>query len=156
MAADEARHFLLIETRLQQLDSFYGDFPAHDGLWEAATNTAHDLASRLAIVPLVLEARGLDVTPDMISKFERIGDTESAATVIAGNRLRVTLRESTGSGPRANVYVDGPRQAETEGDYSQRSNRLEIAGSLAEFTRSNRAIDPPPSAQFFAAGANNF
>ncbi len=79
VGAEEARHFLLIEKRLQELGTSYGDMPAHDGLWHAAKATAHDLMARLAIVPLVFEARGLDVTPAMIAKFERSGDVESAA-----------------------------------------------------------------------------
>ena len=75
---DEARHFTLIQNRLLDLGSCYGDLPAHNGLWEAAQATAHDLAARLAIAPMVLEARGLDVTPGMIKKLVSVGDTESA------------------------------------------------------------------------------
>jgi uncharacterized ferritin-like protein (DUF455 family) len=76
---DEARHFLLLARRLEALGAAYGDLVAHDGLWQAAHATRHDLLARLAIVPLVLEARGLDVTPAMIARFERLGDAESAA-----------------------------------------------------------------------------
>lgn len=75
---DEARHFVLINTRLSQLGSRYGALPAHAGLFDAATRTAGDWRARLAIAPLVLEARGLDVTPAMIEKFRRAGDSESA------------------------------------------------------------------------------
>jgi uncharacterized ferritin-like protein (DUF455 family) len=75
---DEARHFLLLDGRLRALGAGYGDLPAHDGLWQAAHATRHDLLARLAIVPLVLEARGLDVTPAMIARFERLGDGDSA------------------------------------------------------------------------------
>lgn len=75
---DEARHFTLITNRLRALGADYGDLPAHDGLWQAAQDTAHDLAARLAVVPMVLEARGLDVTPAMIDRMARMGDTESA------------------------------------------------------------------------------
>ena len=60
VAADEARHFEWLSARLADLGRRYGDLPAHDGLWEAAAATAHDLIARLAVVPLVLEARGLD------------------------------------------------------------------------------------------------
>ena len=74
IAADEARHFLMLEKRLNDMGFAYGDFPAHDGLWEAAYDTRHDLAARLAIVPMVLEARGLDVTPGMIKRFDKAGD----------------------------------------------------------------------------------
>ena len=78
VAADEAMHFALLDRRLRQLGSFYGALPAHDGLWEAASETAHDLLARIAIVPLVLEARGLDVSPMTIARFERQGDPVSA------------------------------------------------------------------------------
>ncbi|MGP1396938.1 MAG: ferritin-like domain-containing protein [Inquilinaceae bacterium] len=79
VAADEARHFGLLAARLEALGSAYGALPAHDGLWQAAADTGHDLAARLAVVPLVLEARGLDVTPPMIAGFRRTGDHASAA-----------------------------------------------------------------------------
>ncbi len=75
---EEARHFLLLRDRLSDLGAAYGDLPAHDGLWEAAAATAHDLLARLAVVPLVLEARGLDVTPAMIDKLLDVGDAASA------------------------------------------------------------------------------
>ncbi len=67
VADDEAKHFLMLSNRLADWQAKYGDLPAHDGLWESAVKTAHDFAARLAIVPMVLEARGLDVTPDMIT-----------------------------------------------------------------------------------------
>lgn len=76
---EEAKHFDLLANRLSELEASYGDLPAHDGLWRAAEETAHDLLARLAIVPMVLEARGLDVTPAMIAKLEAVGDRESAA-----------------------------------------------------------------------------
>jgi uncharacterized ferritin-like protein (DUF455 family) len=75
---EEARHFLMLEGRLQALESRYGALPAHDGLWEAANATADSLLARLAIAPMVLEARGLDVTPSMAERLEKAGDTESA------------------------------------------------------------------------------
>ena len=78
VADDESRHFLMLNDRLALLDAHYGDLPAHDGLWQAAQETAHDLLGRLAIAPLVLEARGLDVTPTMITKLNAVGDNESA------------------------------------------------------------------------------
>jgi len=79
VAAEEAEHFALLAERLAALGAAYGDLPAHDGLWEAAATTAHDLLARLAVVPLVLEARGLDVTPEMIRRLDRTGDPDSAA-----------------------------------------------------------------------------
>lgn len=76
---DEARHFAMLQARLRSLGASYGDLPAHDGLWQAAEATAHDLLARLAIVPMVLEARGLDVTPGMIARLETSQDEASAA-----------------------------------------------------------------------------
>lgn len=78
VADDEARHFMMLQNRLEELGAAYGDLPAHDGLWGASQDTAHDLLARLAVVPLVLEARGLDVTPAMISKLASVGDQKSA------------------------------------------------------------------------------
>jgi uncharacterized ferritin-like protein (DUF455 family) len=81
VADQEAAHHALVAERLAELGAAYGDLPAHDGLWEAAQATAHDLLARLAIVPLVLEARGLDVTPDMIDRLKRHDDAASAAAL---------------------------------------------------------------------------
>ena len=72
VAEEEGKHFLLLSDRLATIGSFYGALPAHDGLWEAATETAGDLAARL-------EARGLDVTPAMIESLKAAGDPDSAA-----------------------------------------------------------------------------
>jgi uncharacterized ferritin-like protein (DUF455 family) len=74
VAADEAMHFALLDRHLVSLGSFYGALPAHDGLWQAAEETAHDVAARLAVVPMVLEARGLDVTPATIERVKAQGD----------------------------------------------------------------------------------
>jgi uncharacterized ferritin-like protein (DUF455 family) len=81
VAAEEASHFRLLSARLTDFGAHYGDLPAHDGLWEAAAATTGDLLGRLAIVPLVLEARGLDVTPKMAARLERAGDARSAAVL---------------------------------------------------------------------------
>ena len=75
---EEAKHFGLLRERLAELGGSYGDLPAHDGLWQAAQQTGHDLLARLAVVPLILEARGLDVTPAMIENLNAAGDTASA------------------------------------------------------------------------------
>ncbi|MEY4160492.1 MAG: hypothetical protein RLZZ136_1113 [Pseudomonadota bacterium] len=78
VAADEAMHFVLIARKLQSLGAAYGDLPAHDGLWDSAYATRHDVAARLAVVPMVLEARGLDVTPMMITRLRAMGDDHGA------------------------------------------------------------------------------
>ena len=82
VAADEAMHFSLLDRRLRALGAAYGALPAHDGLWEAAGTTADDPLARLAVVPMVLEARGLDVTPATVGAFERAGDARSAAILM--------------------------------------------------------------------------
>lgn len=89
VADDEARHFLMLTDRLAGLEAAYGDLPAHDGLWQAAHETADDFLARLAIAPLVLEARGLDVTPMMIEKLRGVGDdaTADALAIIMNDEI---------------------------------------------------------------------
>ncbi len=72
-ADEESKHFNLICDCLEALGSHYGALPAHAGMWRAAEDTADDLMGRLAVVPMVLEARGLDVTPGMIEIFRKAG-----------------------------------------------------------------------------------
>jgi len=86
-ADDEARHFGLLATRMADLGHAYGDFDAHNGLWEMAEKTAGSALARMALVPRVLEARGLDVTPGLIERLRDVGDAESIAV------LEVILRE---------------------------------------------------------------
>ena len=78
VALEEAKHFSLLRQRLIDLGSHYGALDAHDGLWEAAQNTEHNLTARLAVVPLILEARGLDITPSLLRQIEEVDDPESA------------------------------------------------------------------------------
>ncbi|KAF1858028.1 hypothetical protein Lal_00010544 [Lupinus albus] len=81
VAFEEAKHFRLVRDRLRSLGADYGDLPAHDGLWQAAHSTRNDLTARLAVVPLILEARGLDVTPSLQARMRETGDLESAAVL---------------------------------------------------------------------------
>ena len=74
VADEEAQHFELIRTHLKVMNLAYGDLPAHNGLWDHATDTADDLLARLAMIPRCMEARGLDVTPAIIAKFKHIND----------------------------------------------------------------------------------
>lgn len=90
VAEDEARHFQMLTGRLAAMGYAYGDFPAHNGLWEMAVETAHDHMVRMALVPRVLEARGLDVTPGMLERLRGVGDAETVAI------LEVILREEIG------------------------------------------------------------
>ena len=78
VADEEARHFELLCERLAAHDARYGDLVAHDGLWQAAEQTSGNLLARLAVVPLILEARGLDVAPAMIANLRSTGDAASA------------------------------------------------------------------------------
>jgi uncharacterized ferritin-like protein (DUF455 family) len=90
VAQEEALHFQLLRNHLQTLGYAYGDFPAHDGLWEMAEKTKHDLMARLALVPRTLEARGLDVTPAIRTKLISVGDRAGAAI------LDIILRDEIG------------------------------------------------------------
>lgn len=90
VAREEALHFQLLNEHLQTLGFAYGDFPAHNGLWEMAEKTRHDLLARLALVPRTLEARGLDVTPAIQTKLTSVGDRAAVAI------LDVILRDEIG------------------------------------------------------------
>lgn len=90
VAAEEAYHFSLLRDRLQTLGYTYGDLPAHNGLWEMALQTRHDVLLRMALVPRVLEARGLDVTPGMMERLREAGDADSVAI------LEIILRDEIG------------------------------------------------------------
>jgi uncharacterized ferritin-like protein (DUF455 family) len=90
VANDEARHFTMLRAQLRELGYDYGDFDAHNGLWEMAEKTAGSALARMALVPRVLEARGLDVTPGMIVKLRSLGDDATA------DILEVILREEVG------------------------------------------------------------
>lgn len=112
IAAEEGLHFLLLRRLLARAGAAYGDLPAHDGLWQAAIDTAGDAAARLAVVPQVLEARGLDVAPGMIARLEAAGDRAAAVVlrriladevghVAAGNRWFRHIARESGRNPAA-------------------------------------------------------
>ncbi len=90
VAAEEAEHFMLLREHLLTLGYDYGSFPAHNGLWEMAQKTHHDPLIRMALVPRVLEARGLDVTPKMMDKLRGTGDLRAVEI------LEIILREEIG------------------------------------------------------------
>ncbi len=77
VAKEEAYHFSLLNEYLNELGFTYGDFSAHNGLWDMAVETDHDVMVRMALVPRVLEARGLDVTPGIMKKFKSVKDTRA-------------------------------------------------------------------------------
>ena len=153
VANDESRHFVLLRDRLRELGHDYGDFDAHNGLWEMAEKTAHDGLARMALVPRVLEARGLDVTPGMIDKLRNVGDGETAdvlevilreevAHVAAGSRWFRWYCERAGVEPRARFkellveyaggYLHGPFNIEARllagFDADELANLIEQAG----------------------------
>jgi uncharacterized ferritin-like protein (DUF455 family) len=80
-ADEESKHFTLLSDVLEGMGSYYGALPAHAGMWRAASDTADDLPGRLAVVPMVLEARGLDVTPGMIEIFRKAGEAPALAAL---------------------------------------------------------------------------
>lgn len=90
VAHEEATHFALLREHLRGLGFDYGDFLAHNGLWDMACKTAHDPLARMALVPRVLEARGLDATPAIQNKLRGIGDTRGVEI------LDVILRDEVG------------------------------------------------------------
>ena len=90
VAAEEALHFSLLSAHLRSLGFSYGDFAAHNSLWEMAEKTTGDVLARMALVPRTLEARGLDATPGVRSKLAQVGDTAAAEI------LDIILRDEIG------------------------------------------------------------
>lgn len=116
VAQEESEHFLLLHEQLQRLDYQYGDLPAHNGLWETAIDTAEDVMVRMALVPRVLEARGLDATPEIIAKLRQKG--EKALIEI----LEIILREEidhVAKGTRWFHFCCDSRQLEAQSTFLQ-------------------------------------
>ena len=120
VAAEEALHFSLLDAHLRKLGYAYGDFSAHNSLWEMADKTRDDLLARMALVPRTLEARGLDATPAVRAKLAQAGDAEAAAIldiilrdevghVLIGNRWYGWLCERDGLDPIA-IYPEMARR----------------------------------------------
>jgi len=128
VANDESRHFSMLNDRLRELGSSYGALPAHGGMWEMAVQTDYDIGVRMALVPRVLEARGLDVTPAMIEKLDQHGDV---ATV---KILEQILREEIDHvriGNRWFKYVCEQQQLEpvdTFSCYLRKHGRIALRG----------------------------
>ncbi|MGA9335472.1 MAG: ferritin-like domain-containing protein [Rudaea sp.] len=147
VASDEARHFSLLQARLTELGHAYGDFDAHDGLWEMAVKTAHSCLSRMALVPRVLEARGLDVTPGMIARLRAVGDLrtveiletilrEEIAHVAAGSRWFAwcCAREHCEPDATFAALIDRHAPGALKGPFNTHA-RLAAGFSIAEMAR---------------------
>lgn len=100
IAVEEALHFSLLEKYLHSRGSFYGAYDSHNGLWEMAVKTDHDVMVRMALVPRVLEARGLDVTPGMIKKFSGVDECELV------DILNIIQRDEIGHVERGNYWFN--------------------------------------------------
>jgi uncharacterized ferritin-like protein (DUF455 family) len=114
VAVEEAQHFALLRERLRELGADYGDLPAHAGLWGIAADTAYDVLARMALVPRFMEARGLDVTPGMITRLQNAGD---AASVTLLERI---LHDEVGHvalGSRWFLWICGQRGLQAEAEY---------------------------------------
>lgn len=119
VAVEEAYHFDLLRDHLNESGYEYGDFDAHDGLWKVAKETAHDVLVRMAVVPRVLEARGLDATPAVIERFKGIGDKKAAAI------LEIILQDEIGHveiGTRWYAYLCAQRGLDREKTFEQMIN----------------------------------
>lgn len=154
VAREEARHFELLRAHLNGLGFDYGDFPAHNGLWEMAAKTDHDPLARMAMVPRVLEARGLDVTPGIMRRLAKLGDRRGVEI------LEVILRDEIGHvaiGSRWFEYLCGLRQLAPEVAYRDlvreylkggikgplnRSARLQAGFSAAELDAFETGSEP--------------
>jgi uncharacterized ferritin-like protein (DUF455 family) len=116
VAAEEAYHFRLLRDHLRTLGRDYGDFSAHAGLWQLAQKTAHDPLARMALVPRLMEARGLDVTPDIQRKLTGYGDRAGAAI------LDIILRDEIGhvaAGDRWFRWLCAVRGLDAEATYHE-------------------------------------
>jgi uncharacterized ferritin-like protein (DUF455 family) len=114
VAAEEARHFTILRQRLRELGHDYGDFAAHAGLWDMAEKTTGDVLARMALVPRLLEARGLDATPPIRNKLAQAGDEESARV------LDIILHDEIGHvglGDAWFRHLCGERNLEPESTY---------------------------------------
>jgi uncharacterized ferritin-like protein (DUF455 family) len=143
VAGEEAQHFRLLCGRLHDLGHAYGDFPAHNGLWQMAMQTRHNPLHRMALVPRVLEARGLDVTPAMIQRFETVQDQASAEV------LRIILRDEIGHvrvGTRWYRYLCGQWDLDPDKTFLELVRQYMQGGVRGPFNRSARS-----SAGFTAA-----
>ena len=136
VALDEAVHFAMLQDLLVGLGAGYGDLPAHDGLWQAAEKPADDLMARLAVVPMTLEARGLDTTPVTIERLARNGDTITppALDVIYHDEIR-----HVAAGVRWFAHLAAKRGLDARAEYARLIGERFPAGLKAPFNHPARA-----------------
>jgi uncharacterized ferritin-like protein (DUF455 family) len=143
VAVDEAEHFEMLERLLNGLGATYGDLPAHDGLWQAAEKTADDLMARLAVVPMTLEARGLDTTPATILRLTANGDSLTPPV------LEIILRDEirhVAAGVRWFAHLAERRGIEPAAEYHRLLGERFPAGLKAPFNHAARAEAGFPAA----------
>ena len=122
VAQEEALHFDLLNSHLNEMGFAYGDFPAHDGLWDMAERTKNDVLARLALVPRTLEARGLDATPAVRKRLVSVGD------VAAAKIMDIILRDEIGHvaiGNRWYRYLCDARQLDPVSSYAALAQRYQ-------------------------------
>lgn len=135
VAREEAYHFSLLRDHLRHLGYDYGDFSGHNGLWEMCLQTAHDPLVRMALVPRVLEARGLDVTPGIMRKLEQSGDDNAV------DLLRIIQRDEVGHvaiGSRWFRYLCEQRGCDPETTFRELFKQYMPAGSRGPLDRASR------------------
>jgi uncharacterized ferritin-like protein (DUF455 family) len=135
VAKEEASHFSLLSAHLQTLGYQYGDFPAHDSLWEMVEKTRGDVLARMALVPRTLEARGLDAIPPLRAKLAQAGDLAAAAI------LDITLADEIGHveiGNRWYRYLCAQRGLEPRAAYFELAKRYEAPVLKGPFNISAR------------------
>ena len=135
VAAEEAYHFTILRERLNSLGHDYGDFPAHAGLWEMAMKTTNDPLARMALVPRLLEARGLDATPPIQRRLEQAGDMASARV------LDIILHDEIGHvglGDRWFRYLCSERGREPESTYRDLLSRFKAPRPITPMNEAAR------------------
>jgi uncharacterized ferritin-like protein (DUF455 family) len=135
VAAEEAYHFTILRQRLQALGHDYGDFPAHGGLWDMAEKTSDDVLARMALVPRLLEARGLDATPPIRNKLAQAGDEESARI------LDIILADEIGHVGLGDAWfrrLCGERQLEPEATFRRLLETYDAPWPQAPFNEAAR------------------
>ena len=135
VASEEALHFSLLSEYLESMNSYYGAYPAHNGLWEMALKTDHDVLTRMALVPRVLEARGLDVTQSMIARLEQVGD-DALVTI-----LQIIYRDEIGHvgiGSHWFKYLCGLQNRDSDQTFSKlltEYQQTKLTGPMDELAR---------------------